>query len=347
MLGDTLSRPGYLVPWAKPEHQAQAINQAGKVLASGQGDLDAALNVVNNWRACHSFPLNIFQLGLRHRGPKNALVAQRLKRVSSMVAKLQREPDMRLSQMQDIGGCRAVLDSIAAVHRLRDSYLTSRIKHKLVKQKDYIAEPKDSGYRSIHLVYRYFSNRNSTWNDMKIEIQLRSRLQHAWATAVETVGTLLGEALKASEGSQEWLTFLTLTSSAFALLEKTAPVPGCPVASDELKAVIRGLALRLKVETTLLGYKMALQMAEGPKFSKAHYFLLALDHNAQRLRVRGFRQREIAQATDETLQEEKRLEGIGSVVLVSVGSMDQLKRAYPNYYQDTDLFLQHLRQVIA
>ena len=63
--------------------------------------------------------------------------------------------------------------------------------------------------------------------------------------------------------------------------------------------------------------------------------------------MRGYRQREIARATDETLQEEKRLEGIGSVVLVSVGSMDQLKRAYPNYYQDTDLFLQHLRQVIA
>ena len=134
---------------------------------------------------------------------------------------------------------------------------------------------------------------------MKIEIQLRSRLQHAWATAVETVGTLLGEALKASEGSQEWLTFLTLTSSAFALLEKTPPVPGCPAASDELRAVIRGLAARLKVETTLLAYKMALQMAEGPKFSKAHYFLLALDHNARKLSVRGYRQREIARATDE------------------------------------------------
>lgn len=340
---------GYAVIWARPEYSIPDVNVAGKALANRDGDFLAALDVVGNWRASHSYPLNTLQLGLRTRtsGISRALVAQRLKRVSSIIAKLRREPDMKLSQMQDIGGCRAVVDSIAAVHRLRDSYLKSRMKHKFAKQKDYIAEPKESGYRSIHLVYRYYSHRNSTWNGKKIEIQLRSRLQHAWATAVETVGMFLGQALKASEGDEDWLEFMTLVSSAFALLEKTPTCPGTPSAMDELKAMIRGMANRLNVETTLSAWQEALRVIERPAHSKAAYFLLALDHQEMTLAIRSYKQRELQLATEDYGRAERELEGRGSAVLASAGSAKQLKRAYPSYYSDTDLFLEYLRQVIA
>jgi hypothetical protein len=40
------------------------------------------------------------------------------------------------------------------------------------------------------------------YNDLKIEMQLRSQYQHAWATAVETVGTFIGQALKSSIGPE-------------------------------------------------------------------------------------------------------------------------------------------------
>lgn len=254
---------------------------------------------------------------------------------------------MKLSQMQDIGGCRAVVESISAVHRLKDSFLKSRIKHKFAKEKDYIATPRDSGYRGVHLVYRYFSDRTHHWDGLKIEIQLRSRLQHAWATSVETVGTMLGEAFKASEGSEEWLKFLTLTSSAFTLLERTPLVPGTPTTKRDLKHMIREMTTRLKVEAHLSAYKVALNMTTDPQHAKAAYFLLALNHDERRLRVTSYRKRQIAQANEEYLQAEKRLSSIGSAVLVSVDSVEQLKRAYPNYYQDTDLFLEYLKQVIT
>ncbi len=57
----------------------------------------------------------------------------------------------------------------------------SRIKHKRVTKKDYIGHPRESGYRGVHLVYRYFSDRKTTavYNDMKIEMQIRSQLQHS------------------------------------------------------------------------------------------------------------------------------------------------------------------------
>ncbi|WP_457767666.1 RelA/SpoT domain-containing protein [Cyanobium sp. ULC082] len=70
------------------------------------------------------------------------------------------------------------------------------LKHKLLRVDNYQAEPKPSGYRGIHLIYRYRSNKSETYNGLLLEVQIRSPLQHAWATAVETVGTFLKQSLK-------------------------------------------------------------------------------------------------------------------------------------------------------
>ena len=91
--------------------------------------------------------------------------------------------------MQDVGGARAVLPTIDEVDELRALYRRSRARHTLANEKDYIRNPKPSGYRGIHLVYRYQSDRSKVYNGLQIELQLRTRTQHAWATAVETVGT--------------------------------------------------------------------------------------------------------------------------------------------------------------
>jgi hypothetical protein len=66
----------------------------------------SAQAIVENWRASHSYPLLALRINLENRTKKidsNAIVAQRLKRFSSIQSKLIREPRMSLSQMQDIG----------------------------------------------------------------------------------------------------------------------------------------------------------------------------------------------------------------------------------------------------
>ncbi|MFL5155173.1 MAG: hypothetical protein ACJ8C3_20205 [Microvirga sp.] len=67
---------------------------------------ERAVEVVGNWRSCHGYPLNTFQVNLRQsarRIDQGALVAQRTKRLVSIALKLQRFPKMKLTQMQDIG----------------------------------------------------------------------------------------------------------------------------------------------------------------------------------------------------------------------------------------------------
>src|SRR5262245_26607020 len=71
-------------------------------------EMEEARTVINNWRSSHSYPLNHFQLSLRAkvRDLKSPwIVAQRIKRLPAIALKLRLNKNMKLSQMQDIGGC--------------------------------------------------------------------------------------------------------------------------------------------------------------------------------------------------------------------------------------------------
>jgi len=307
-------------------------------------DFDEALDVINNWRSSHSFPLNTFQTGLRKKArglDTRAVIAQRLKRLSYIELKLELIPQMQLSRMQDIGGCRAVVRDVAAVRRLAKLYEGSAIKHRLVREDDYIEHPKESGYRGIHLVYTYFSDRKTTYNGLRIEVQLRSKLQHAWATAVETVGTFLRQALKSSQGETAWLRFFALMGSALAWRERTALVHGTPASALALRSALKAAADSLQVEAKLTGYGHALQTIEhvgGPE----EWFLLQLDPTANTTQVTGYKRGEAETATRDYLAAEIALEGRpgAEAVLVSVDSVTALRTAYPNYFLDTKAFVE-------
>jgi ppGpp synthetase/RelA/SpoT-type nucleotidyltranferase len=125
--------------WAKPEYSKRRVNDAGAFVANfewSESERDfsrylSALDVVNNWRSAHNFPLNTFHVGLRRRGrliDSGIITAQRIKRLTSIESKLSRFPTMTLSQMQDIGGCRAIMRSARGVKRLCEAYAASDIK---------------------------------------------------------------------------------------------------------------------------------------------------------------------------------------------------------------------------
>ncbi|MGH9423220.1 MAG: RelA/SpoT domain-containing protein, partial [Thermoanaerobaculia bacterium] len=233
------------------------------------------------------------------------------------------------------------------VRRVRDEYTRSRQQHEFVNEKDYISDPKPSGYRGIHLVYRYRSDRSTEHNGRLVEIQLRSRLQHAWATAVETVGTFLDQSLKSSEGAEKWLEFFALTSSAFARAEGTPIIVGTPDDPQELKRAIRELGKSLEVRKKLEAYSQALKVAEERKM-KADYFLLSFNPSPVQLSVYSYKREQLEQATNHYLELEKSQLNVpgAQAVLVSVDSLSALKRAYPNYYLDTDVFMKQLAKVL-
>ena len=349
--------------WAVPEFPTPRVNAAGRAVAryfAVENDNEISERevdeipvhwaVVNNWRQAHNFPLNTFQMNLRNTATRidgdNALIAQRIKRMVSIASKLVRFPTMNLTQMQDIGGCRAVVSSVDKVNEIVRHYRTkSRSKHRPGPVDDYITNPKASGYRGVHLMYRYQSDVKKTeYNGLKIEIQIRSRFQHAWATAVETVGLFTGHALKSSVGDARWLRFFALMGTVIARRENTPSIPGTPLRKKELVREVSQLAGQLDVVTRLNGYANALKYMEND-IEDAHWYLLQLNPSVGELVISGFKKNEMQEA--ERRYSEAELAGKArktDAVLVAVDSLADLPRAYPNYYADTNVFLELLAQ---
>ena len=224
------------MPYPQPTFPRAEVDAAGKVLAeTPAADATAgaarqrARELVDDWRASHAHPLVTLRVLLEKRARRitpEALVAQRLKRLASVEAKFRRFPWMQVSRMQDLGGCRAILPSVREVRELVETCRRGREEHEFVKESDYLGQPKAGGYRSVHRVYRYRSRagRNAAWNGHRIEIQIRSRLQHAWATAVETVDALTDTQLKTSGPANGlWDRFFALMGSVLAIEEWMAP----------------------------------------------------------------------------------------------------------------------------
>jgi hypothetical protein len=343
--------------WTKPQYSRGKIDKSGAILIAAdvsESRKNEAMAVMGNWRSAHSYPLEIALKTLRRKAtnvdPK-AIVASRLKRFPAIALKLRREP-MRLSQMQDIGGCRAVLRGMKQVGDLLGVQRQLWGVSDGFKEINYIETPKETGYRSVHFVWKYQPNSSSKqdYAGMRVEIQIRSALQHAWATAVEMASTFLNEDLKFGLGNPKWSRFFALMGSAIARLEDCPLVPGTPQNKNDLRRQLGKLSDDLGVEGLMKRWSELTTIRDDNPSGDARVFLVTLqpgDYQWQ-LRIRAFRESETMRASDEYLQAEKDSAEKHNVqvALVSVESIDTLRDAYPNYYRDTSEFLKALQTVL-
>lgn len=329
------------------------ISKAGTILIdknASENDKTKALELINQWRGNHAYPVNTFNATLRKRVKKlskNSLVAQRLKRVPSIEKKLLKNKSMQLARMQDIGGLRAIVENLQQVRKLESLYREGKLTHTLDAVDDYISKPKPSGYRSLHLIYKYNNTKNESYNGYSIEIQIRTKLQHAWATAVETIGSFLEQALKASEGSKEWLEYFKYVSAAFAIAEKSSVLKEMEHLTEyEILRKCVVLEKRLDVREKLQAFSVAAKAINSDE-STGSYQLVVLDTSKRNVSITSFGKRRLDEANIAYAEAEKlALENTATqVVLVATDSAESLKRAYPNYFLDTKEFVRQLNKI--
>ncbi|MFQ7208579.1 MAG: hypothetical protein ACLRPZ_03945 [Coprococcus sp.] len=337
-----------ITTWEIPKYSKSEINKAGKTIAdktSTKKERQDALKVLNNWRSSHAYPLQVIASNLRSKNP-DSIVVQRLKRLDSITGKIERFPKMDLYRMQDLGGCRVIVDSIDEVYSAMNQYKSSRIRHILKREYDYIQNPKESGYRSYHMVYQFHSDRKETYNkNMLIEIQFRTKIQHTWATAVEMMGIYTKSNLKSSQGNEDILRFFTLVSSILALKEGTPVCPNTSESADELIKEIKSLDSKHNIVSTLSGLNVAIDFDEKNENKKNNYYILILDYTRKRMRIKSFETKNIEVATEVYNQLEGELESDKNIVLVSASSFDSLRAAYPNYFTDIQEFVDMMRSL--
>ena len=331
----------------------KAATKAG-VLLSASDELDAvSLATAQAWRVQHLEPTArcfeaLTQCAKHFDG---AVVSYRLKRMTSILRKLQRRnSNFELGALDDIGGCRLIVGSVREVYEAAQ-ILDDLLEH--WKTKDYIAEPQRSGYRSYHAIYKVPVG-GITY---RIEVQIRTRLQHLWATGVEAVGEVYGLEYKSPdvraslEGeAQKRDRFLMLSSHLFAHEEGR---PGVPDVTDDLAVVRREVGAICK--STHLRAARSGVLVQTDSDEKDEYFLLCLSREIQFFDVVGFPEFEAANDEYQRLEKEALRTDSGNdvtiaepefdnVVLVKAESAEAIKSSYLNYSLGVDGFITQVEQ---
>jgi putative GTP pyrophosphokinase len=318
-----------------PGGSKSRVTRAGEHIRHGTATPDDLL-VVEEWRAAHRGVLNTFQAILRNRtrGTKVS-VAQRHKRKMTIFDKLNRLPEMQLARMDDVAGCRLIFRSIKDLNAFRGKFHKARFNHNLRNKPDkydYIETPKQTGYRGIHDVYEYNVNSEAgkALAGLYIEIQYRTLVQHAWATAVEVIGFITQSQPKFQRGDTRYERAMALASELLARAHESRTGP-FPTASDrEVLDEFLSLDNELHLMQTLRG----LNSAKGDVTDKRNTILIFSKEGE--LEVRNFR--DATDALRALFELEKQMPD-RDIVLVRADSSEEVRLAFRNYFSDAHEFV--------
>ncbi|WP_051420639.1 RelA/SpoT domain-containing protein [Helicobacter pametensis] len=308
------------------------------------------LEEFHRWRGLHAEIMPLMASSLRSKLKrlklKPLVFSRRLKRYPSIRSKLIRFPDMQLHRMQDIAGMRIVFAQIDTLDQfiteMKKTYRSSKANFEFVRCSDYIAHPKPDGYRSIHQIYKYARGKHTQCHGLTLELQIRTKLQHLWATAVEVLGMGLNSKLKSGEGEEYYKEFFRVCGDLFALKELKHIEESQKNQKKDLIAKLQ----TLDASHSILKYLSALSVSTRlEKRKEDYYFVIWLNLQTRYLQINGFpKERYIeAQILYDAL-ESKTSEENCDVVLISLDDFKQIQKAYPNYYLDCKTFIQTLEK---
>lgn len=126
------------------------------------------------------------EFNVRYRRNPISSINTRMKKMSSIVEKLNRQGqsfsvESVEKNIHDVAGVRIICAYIDDIYTIADSLL-KQDDITLVARKDYIANPKPNGYRSLHLIVRvpvFFAEQKKS---MKVEVQIRTIAMDFWAS---------------------------------------------------------------------------------------------------------------------------------------------------------------------
>ncbi|MDO6613467.1 RelA/SpoT domain-containing protein [Shewanella sp. 1_MG-2023] len=345
------------------------IEKAARSIRHGvTGDLRLeAIEKIQNFREFHLYPLMLMKNHLARTAKKvspQVIVARRLKRLPTIINKLERSTldgetnnAIKLVRMQDIAGCRAIVKNKLELYELKKKLENSKSIHQIVRTTNYLDRPKDSGYGGLHLVYSCYEGKKAEhpWKGTNVEVQLRTTLQHAWATSLEIIDTLEDIELKTSiTGSLEWRQFFKIAGLLVAHEEEL-----CLLEKKEHEAVIEEFVTlhnKLDVSNKLNKYNIAISASSkqsirsNPKNNKDLVLVRMIKSsrkdNKYFVSLDYFKRNQTDAALNE-LNKSELEDQYDMSVLVSTEGVRSLKKAYPNYFGSTFQFTNFISRQLS
>ena len=309
-----------------------------------------AYEIISQWRQTHLPVLRILNEDISRYISELKIpfefASQRIKRMTSIEDKLyyNRERKMGLGGLQDIGGIRYVFSNIEYLEAF-DKALSSYVPAGFTKERkdDYINDiSKDSGYRSIHYVYQYHSEVKDL-DGLKIELQIRTKLQHSWAMAVETASLISKTSLKAEiNDNSEWRKFFLLASVIFAKQENKKIHPKYATYSDKELCQEYFSYADHKLIDQLKALRVTVDKAMEINNSEEGYCILIINFEKKVVHFQLYELDDPDKVSKNFTRIESNLKENEAALMVSMEKMDELRKAYPSYFLDTDEFINNL-----
>ena len=262
---------------------------------------------------------------------------------------------MQLNRMQDIGGVRIILKNQKEVYKLSEELIklygsNKKAMFELKKPiDDYIANPKEyDGYRSIHHVYSYSgsSKQKEFLRGMFIELQIRTKIQHIWATTLEIFDIKNKSTLKIGGGNEEHREFFKLCSLVLSFIDKTTTDNEKENFNlEEVHTRLFELNNKYKILGLLSGLSVSINHID--KKNKNDFFILELDYSKSSLRITVPNSEEEAKYIYAGREQDIRIKNEPKeVVLVSGENMKSIEKAYPNYFLDAKNFINYISEFL-
>lgn len=354
--------------FVQPPASKREVNRAGERIAAGKGEHGDIL-LVDQWRASHAYVLNTFQIFFKRRVAEHdneIEFAQRLKRRNTIIDKLQRRTDTGgkligdVTSMQDFAGCRLIFPDMATLNGFREFLHSSEkmrsvfhvLKHADNADKyNYFETPKWTGYRGVHEIFihrprphRKGEDVAKPWRNLLCEVQYRTRIQHAWATALEISDFLDGErtkfALPEAEANPR-VAFFRLVSELLARVHENAAHALPELSTQQLREQIRDLDAQLGI----MGRLRAMRAVEDFPQLKRHNVLNVVKNASGEPRLEVFVFNNATDAIEKSQELESSAESLNAVYVAS-DRPGELRRAYKNYFNDPLDFVELLTQAL-
>lgn len=336
-----------------PKYTKTQVRKAGDAVRSNSLTQEQE-KIIENWRSSHNHILNTWLVTLLHRIQKEhipATTGQRLKRKNTIYDKLKRDGTsaMSLPRMYDIAGCRVVFDTLADLYNFRDAMLaTARFRHKRIKKhhKDYITKPKNSGYRGIHDIYEYKADprRPKHWDGLFVEIQYRTKYQHAWSTAVEVSDIVKKSRTKFSDKANvEQNKFFQYASEIIARTYESSQSCCKDMSDRELVNSFIRLESKLGLLKLLESINvLSLTLSENDK--RAIIIWLHIENDEPNVVTLPFKK--LSEANKKLFELEKEYPQ-DDIVLVKSDNAGNIRNVFKNYFTDAIDFVKYIKAGLA
>lgn len=313
------------------------IDRLGQKIAASSEVSQEDLNKLQEFRQTFQEPIsNVFNFVLTaaRKVDRQCIVTYRIKRIDTIVEKLRRfheNPNgkMNLSRMWDIAGCRCILNTTEDDKLYR---LLKKIQKEYgpdCKVNDYVDTPRESGYRSIHI---YVKDKQS---QKPIEIQIRNKEQHNWATLVEIVDLLYGTKNKERGAVSRLGRFLYLYSIAEDLTEEEF---------GEMLKIERKMKVFERMSKTLTRNYLNIRLQWLRQKQKGNYFVITASRKGSDIvSFPTFKEAE-------TAYYEKYLANSDSNIVLThlrMPDFSQISMAYSNYVLSMHAFFDDYRVLVS